>query len=245
MNAPLLCGQCYIQHMAHTMTSAPSGKLTSPAGIEARSRGDAKERIFAAAEKLFTEQGYAATSMRMIAAAAGVPLASINYHFGSKRDLMEAVYQRVLGADATRSGYLAKLEREASDTPLTLTRIVETFIESTLRLARKNTVSGAVFKQLVGRAYFEPGDDFIPEEYVRIMDWYRRALMKALPHLPEDELLRRMYYFVGIVAYVMAGRDVMHLLERSSSDAPADPEGLLRALVPFIVGGFEAAAPGG
>lgn len=207
---------------------------------EARTRGDAKERIFAAAEKLFTEQGYAATSMRMIASAAGVPLASINYHFGSKRDLMESVYQRVLGADGTRSGYLAKLEREAAAAPLSVTRIVETFVESTLRLSRKDTVSGAVFKQLIGRAYFEPGDDFIPEEYVRIMDWYRKALMRALPALPEDELLRRMYFFVGIVAYVMAGRDVMHLLGRCSPATRNDPESLLRALVPFIVGGFEA-----
>ena len=178
--------------------------------------------------------------MRMIASAAGVPLASINYHFGSKRDLMESVYQRVLGADGTRSGYLAKLEREAVEAPLSVTRIVETFVESTLRLSRKDTVSGAVFKQLIGRAYFEPGDDFIPEEYVRIMDWYRRALMRALPALPEDELLRRMYFFVGIVAYVMAGRDVMHLLGRCSPATRNDPESLLRALVPFIVGGLEA-----
>lgn len=218
----------------------PNETLKSDRTAEARTRGDAKERIFAAAEKLFTEQGYAATSMRMIASAAGVPLASINYHFGSKRDLMESVYQRVLGADGTRSGYLAKLEREAVEAPLSVTRIVETFVESTLRLSRKDTVSGAVFKQLIGRAYFEPGDDFIPEEYVRIMDWYRKALMRALPALPEDELLRRMYFFVGIVAYVMAGRDVMHLLGRCSPPARNDPESLLRALVPFIVGGLEA-----
>lgn len=215
-------------------------KVPSAPCAEARARGDAKERIFAAAERLFTEQGYAATSMRMIAAAAGVPLASINYHFGSKRDLMESVYQRVLGADGTRSGYLARLEREAGGAPLGVTRIVETFIESTVRLSRKDTVSGAVFKQLIGRAYFEPGDDFIPEEYVRIMDWYRRALAAALPQLPEAELLRRMYYFVGIVAYVMAGRDVMRLLERTSPAMANDPESLLRAMVPFIVGGLEA-----
>ncbi|MFX6755265.1 hypothetical protein ABTH19_20135, partial [Acinetobacter baumannii] len=72
------------------------------------------------------------------------------------------------------------------------------------------------------------------------MDWYRKALMRALPALPEDELLRRMYFFVGIVAYVMAGRDVMHLLGRCTPASRNDPESLLRALVPFIVGGLEA-----
>lgn len=207
---------------------------------EPRARGDAKERIFATAEKLFTEQGYAATSMRMIASEAGVPLASINYHYRSKRDLMEAVYAHVLGADGTRSGYLAKLDRESGGAPLGVRRIVDTFIESVLRLSRKDTVSGAMFKQLLGRAFFEPGDDFIPEEYLRIMDWYRRALQRSLPDLPEDELLRRMHFFVGIVAYVMAGRDVMHLLGRCPAGVPNDADSLLRALVPFIVGGLEA-----
>lgn len=208
--------------------------------VEVRTRGDAKERIFAAAERLFCEQGYAAASMRMIATEAGVPLASINYHYGSKRDLMEAVYAHVLGADGTRSGYLAKLDRESGGAPLGVRRIVDTFVESVLRLSRKDTVSGAMFKQLLGRAFFEPGDDFIPEEYLRIMDWYQRALQRSLPDLPEDELLRRMHFFVGIVAYVMAGRDVMHLLGRCPAGVPNDADSLLRALVPFIVGGLEA-----
>ncbi len=222
-----------------------SEKPNAPANPELRVRRDAKERIFDAAEKLFTEQGYASTSMRMIACEAGVPLASINYHFGSKRDLMEAIYQRVLGADGRRSDYLDKLEREAGGAPLTVTRIVQTFIESTLRLSRKDTVSGAVFKQLIGRAYFEPGDDFIPDEYVRIMSRYRVALSRALPDLPEDEVVRRMYFFIGIVAYVMAGRDVMHLLGHCAPGVANDPESLLHALVPFIVGGMQAPAPDG
>lgn len=211
-----------------------------PAG---RPRGDAKERIFDAAEKLFTEQGYAATSMRMIAQAASVPLASINYHFNSKRDLMEAIYRRVLGADGRRSDYLDKLEREAGGVPLTVRQIVQTFIESILRLSRKDTVSGAVFKQLIGRAYFEPGDDCIPAEYVQIMDRYRVALQRALPDLPEEEVVRRMYFFVGIVAYVMAGRDVMQLLGHCAPATPQDPESLLRSLLPFIVGGMQAPPP--
>lgn len=208
-----------------------------------RPRGDAKERIFDAAEQLFTELGYSATSMRVIARVACVPLASINYHFGSKRDLMEAVYQRVLGADGRRSSYLDKLERGAGGAPLSVTQIVLTFIESTLRLSRKDTVSGAVFKQLIGRAYFEPGDDFIPTEYGQIMDRYRLALLRALPELPEDEVVRRMYFFVGIVAYVMAGRDVMQLLGHCAPGTANDPESLMRALVPFIVGGLQAPAP--
>ena len=50
-----------------------------------------KDRILESAEKLFAEQGYAATSLRSIIAAAGVNLASVHYHFHSKESLLEAV----------------------------------------------------------------------------------------------------------------------------------------------------------
>ena len=46
---------------------------------------DTKKRILDAAETLFAEQGYAQTSMRAITARADVNLASVNYHFGSKK----------------------------------------------------------------------------------------------------------------------------------------------------------------
>ena len=45
---------------------------------------DTRERILDAAESLFIEHGFAATSLRAIATLAQVNLAATNYHFGSK-----------------------------------------------------------------------------------------------------------------------------------------------------------------
>ena len=56
--------------------------------------GDTREKILDAAEALFVERGYAATSLRAIATAAGVNLAATNYHFGSKMGLFAAVFHR-------------------------------------------------------------------------------------------------------------------------------------------------------
>jgi AcrR family transcriptional regulator len=50
-----------------------------------------KKRILDAAEKLFARQGFHATSMRMLTKEAGVNLAAVNYHFGSKVELIKAV----------------------------------------------------------------------------------------------------------------------------------------------------------
>jgi len=55
-----------------------------------------KDRILEVAERLFAEKGLDGTSMRHITEAAGVNLASVNYHFGSKDGLIAAVFQRHL-----------------------------------------------------------------------------------------------------------------------------------------------------
>ncbi len=55
-----------------------------------------KARILDAAEALFMEHGFEATSLRHITAAAGVNLAAVNYHFGSKEELFQAVLTRRL-----------------------------------------------------------------------------------------------------------------------------------------------------
>lgn len=51
------------------------------------------ERILDAAEQLFAERGFAETSLRLITSKAGVNLAAVNYHFGSKKALIQAVFR--------------------------------------------------------------------------------------------------------------------------------------------------------
>ena len=58
---------------------------------------DTKDRILDAAESLFADRGFGATSMRAITSAADANLAAVNYHFGSKESLIEAVFARRLG----------------------------------------------------------------------------------------------------------------------------------------------------
>ena len=119
---------------------------------------DAKTRILDAAERLFMENGYAATSVRMITGAAGVPVALVSYHFGSKQGLMEAVYERTLGSrGGSRVSYLDRLEADAGGQPIPVDVLVDAFLSSALRLTRKDSVPGEVFKRLIGRAFYEPG----------------------------------------------------------------------------------------
>lgn len=207
---------------------------------------DAKTRILDAAERLFMENGYAATSIRMITGAAGVPVALVNYHYGSKQGLMEAVYQRALGSrGGSRVSYLDKLEADAAGEPIPVEVLVDAFLSSALRLTRKDSISGEVFKQLIARAFYEPGpgtEAFFPVEYREAVDRYRQAFMRTLPHLTQDDVVWRMYFFVGIVAYAMAGKDVMRMTETYALADAGNPEGIMARLKPFVVAGFLAPA---
>jgi AcrR family transcriptional regulator len=60
-----------------------------------------RQRIVDSAHLLFLEQGYAATTMPAVAAAAGVAVQTVYFTFGTKGDLLQAVYERVvLGPEA-------------------------------------------------------------------------------------------------------------------------------------------------
>lgn len=67
-----------------------------------------RERILEAAHVLFVEQGFAAVSMREIAARSAVTKSLIHHHFGSKEALWELVKERAFAAYA--EGQMAELE---------------------------------------------------------------------------------------------------------------------------------------
>ena len=67
------------------------------------------------------EHGFEATSLRSLTSAAGVNLAAVNYHFGSKEELFQAVLTRRLDPmNQERIDLLAQFEREAGGKPLSL-----------------------------------------------------------------------------------------------------------------------------
>src|ERR1700687_2316425 len=62
--------------------------------LRKRPTRDARERVIDAAERLFGERGYQAVSLRTIMSAARANVSSAHYHFGSKRNLLQAVLDR-------------------------------------------------------------------------------------------------------------------------------------------------------
>src|SRR5436305_1658193 len=56
-------------------------------------KADASTALLEAAKKMLRQHGYSGLSTRHVAAAAGVPLSQIHYHFGSKQGMMLALFE--------------------------------------------------------------------------------------------------------------------------------------------------------
>lgn len=84
----------------------------------AKHKQTTRDRILEAAERMFADKGLDGSSVRDITTAANVNLASVNYHFGSKTGLIEAVFSRHLGPmNAARLALLDRVEEQAGESP--------------------------------------------------------------------------------------------------------------------------------
>lgn len=162
-----------------------------------------QERILDAAESLFIENGFAATSLRAIASAAAVNLAATHYHFGSKQGLLAAVFhRRIQPIDRARIAALDELE--AADTPLTVRAIVGAFL-SPLRSPPEE----AIFERLpnlIGRIMGEPESLVTPllkNEFAEAAQRYQLALSRALPHLSSEDIQWRFHFMIGAMIQLL------------------------------------------
>jgi AcrR family transcriptional regulator len=208
---------------------------------------DTKTRILDAAEQLFMEHGFEATSLRSLTSAASVNLAAVNYHFGSKEELFQAVLTRRLDPmNAERIELLEKLERDAGTRPMSVEKILSSMLIPALRLARDERRGGKNFLRLLGRAYADPAPfirHFLSAQYVEMINRYKEAFLKALPHLSRHELTWRLHFVMGALSYTLAGTDALKLFAQMTQEKDND-ELLLQRLAPFLVAGLKAPALG-
>ena len=206
-----------------------------------------KARILDSAETLFMEHGFEATSLRLITAAAGVNLAAVNYHFGSKEELFQAVLTRRLDPmNQARVALLERYERAAAPAPLPCERILAALFIPALELARDPARGGANFLRLLGRAYADPAPfirQFLSVQYAPMIGRFKEAFARALPQLPRKELSWRLHFIMGALSYTLAGTDALKIIAELNPVETDNDEILLRRLAPFLLAGLTAPLP--
>ncbi|MGH8787447.1 MAG: TetR/AcrR family transcriptional regulator [Cupriavidus necator] len=192
------------------------------------SAGDTKARILDATEKLFTEVGYEATSLRQVTSRAIVNLAAVNYHFRSKDIMMHAVLSRRLDPlNARRLALLDACEARWPGNSIRCEHVMGALFVPALQMARDPSVGGPSFLRLLGRVYSDTSpfiQQYLLEHYAPVYGRFFDAFSRAIPGLPRHELGWRLQFALKALAGVLAGEELTNLLPaftqgRQMSDA--------------------------
>ncbi|MFQ1965462.1 TetR/AcrR family transcriptional regulator [Aeromonas veronii] len=205
------------------------------------SKIDTKNRILDAAEVLFAERGFADTSLRLITSEADVNLASVNYHFGSKKELIQAVLDRYLRLFMPDLD--ARLRVLMEQEQLTLLQLFESFVEPLMKLSAVRANGPAIFMQLLGRGYIDSQGHlrrFITAHYGPILQRITQAISKANPALSPADLFWRLHFTLGTVVFTMASADALRDIALADFGQQLDVEGLVRNVIPYLASGVGA-----
>ncbi|SDS48627.1 TetR/AcrR family transcriptional regulator [Pseudomonas oryzae] len=207
------------------------------------------ERILDAAEQLFAERGFTETSLRSITGKAGVNLAAVNYHFGSKKALIHEVFARFLTPFCQAlDAELTRRQQVGEDDP-GLEELLELLVVQARSVESRLDNDLAVFMRLLGLALIqEQGHvrQYLDDKYGKVFRRYMQLLNAVAPPIPPEELFWRVHFMLGAAAFTMAGIKPLGRIADSKFAVQTSSEQVLHLLVPFMAAGLraDAALPG-
>ena len=197
-----------------------------------------KDRILGAAEELFAQFGFGGTSLRQVTSRADVNIAAVNYHFGSKENLVNEVFRRRM--DAMSEHRLAALAAAREQTPGQLEPILAAFVEPALAMAQDRH-GGADFIRVIARAYAESDASlrkFLSDRYGHVLREFAKAIADAVPGLGKEDLYWRLDFLAGALTYAMADFGLIKRPDKVSESTHR--QRAADALIRFAAAGFKA-----
>ena len=202
----------------------------------------AKERILDAAEQLFAQRGFYGVSLRDITQAAGVDVALVSYHFGGKRELFTAVFERraeVLNRE--RLELLEEVRRRALPAPPSLEAIANAFFEPLLERSARGGPGWKSYFALV--AYVNNSPEFGPLMMTRhfdpLVDRFIAVLREALPGCPPREIYWSYQFLTGALTLTFAETGRIDKLSGGLCRS-TDLDSVHERLAPYVAAGFRA-----
>ncbi len=138
-------------------------------------------------------------------------------------------------------------EAEAGGRPVPVEKVARAFLEPVLRLGGDPETGGTGFGMLLGRMYIWPSEQMrriLVAELRELIERFREAFRRALPHLPTRELYWRIFFSIGALAHTLAGSGLLEIISGGECD-PADRDGAVERLIDYMVAGLRAPLPRG
>ncbi|MGV7207163.1 CerR family C-terminal domain-containing protein [Oxalobacteraceae bacterium A2-2] len=190
------------------MPSSPSRKVRTGGQVS-------REKILDTALGLFVRKGYAGTSVRDVAGAAGVNLAAISYHFGDKAGLYQAALHE----------FLVDEEHPAPPdiTGLTLQDAMRLYMRTVLQPLSKGR-RALLTVQLRVREYVEPSG--LLAEVTADRDRVYQFLLDILTRhfgldTPDDDTQALSFSIFALIAHIYSAQDHLLAMRPALLEAPA------------------------
>lgn len=205
---------------------------------------DTRDRLLAAALRIFADRGIASATLREITVEAGANIAAVNYYFRSKEALTRTVLQSCLQPiNEARLKALNHCMAACGKAP-PLEAIVEALVRPMVGLSLDPQGGRSPVRLLLQlRALPRPfTNSILAEQFDRVHRHFLAALAPALPRLTRAELGLRYDFARGAIMQILADLDpaARELPELHLTAAAKDHEQITQQLIRFIAAGLRA-----
>ncbi|MCP4991258.1 MAG: TetR/AcrR family transcriptional regulator [Colwellia sp.] len=201
-----------------------------------------KNKILDAADVLFADKGFNGTSLREITSQANVNLAAVNYHFGSKKELIKAVMSRYMDELSPQLESALSLICQAEVKP-TLHEVFSAFSEPLLSLNEFKANGTSTFLQLLGRGYTDSQGFlrwFLTTQYPNVFANFTQAVKTAYPELSTEEMFWRLHFTMGTIVFTMSSSEALIDIAHNDFDNKLDIAGVIERVIPYVAAGVAA-----
>jgi AcrR family transcriptional regulator len=209
---------------------------------KAPGRKPGKERILDAAERLFARHGFYGISVRDITEAAEVDVALVSYHFGGKRELFAAVFQRrAEELNPERLAMLEEVRRASLPGVPSLEAIVNAFTYPMLERSARGGPGWKSYFALVAQVNNSPewAPVLMTQHFDPLVEKFIAVLRDALPGCPPREVYWGYQFLTGALTLTFAETGRIDKLSGGLCKS-SDLDSVHERLAPFVAAGFRA-----
>lgn len=191
-----------------------------------------KTAILTAAETLWAERSFGEVTMRDIVAAAGVNLAAVNYHFGSKDELLADLFiSRTTVLNRERFAEL-KAAEEAGGGKASVDAILRALVGPPLRWCLSPDRQRSAAARFLTRASVEtvPPIKKIVDREFRHLQRFAVALRNALPDREEVDIYWGLHFALAMIRQTVTDNERLRKLSGGLCDT-SDTDDIIRRIV--------------
>jgi AcrR family transcriptional regulator len=202
-------------------------------------------KILDAAEAVFVQRGFHGTSLRDIAKEAGVPLALLSYHFGSKDGLFRAVIERRGPANAASMRAALQEARKVRGEEARLEAVLRAFIAPVVERSMRGGTGWKNYIRLMAMIGNLPQQEVyvsaVPENYEQTVRSFIDTIRSIYPRAKESRIHWAFYFYQAAITHILTESGIV---DRQSDGRckSGDLDAIVPLLVSFCAAGFRELA---